>query len=115
MTSTLTDLRLGSDDGLDTRAVQLSICRVNLMGKLMTVVANEMRACVILERCNVERCRVSLTMTLRCFLFSLFILPSLHAAVIGTSQPAQSITAARIAALPAKDRAAWMAYLERSQ
>jgi PelA/Pel-15E family pectate lyase len=54
-------------------------------------------------------------MTLRCFLFSLFILPSLHAAVIGTSQPAESITAARIAALPAKDRAAWMAYLERSQ
>jgi hypothetical protein len=50
MTSTLTDLRLGSDDGLDTRAVRLSICRVNLMGKLMTVVANEMRGCVILER-----------------------------------------------------------------
>jgi hypothetical protein len=43
MTSTLTDLWLGSDDGLDTRAVQLSICRVDLMGKLIAVVANEMR------------------------------------------------------------------------
>jgi len=40
---------------------------------------------------------------------------SLFAAVIGTSKPAESITAARIAMLPAKDRAAWMAYLERSQ
>ena len=40
---------------------------------------------------------------------------SLFAAVIGTSKPAESISAARIAMLPAKDRAAWMAYLERSQ
>jgi PelA/Pel-15E family pectate lyase len=39
----------------------------------------------------------------------------LPSAVIGTSRPAESITAARIAALPKKDRAVWMAYLERSQ
>jgi PelA/Pel-15E family pectate lyase len=40
---------------------------------------------------------------------------TLNAAVIGTSQPAESITAERIAQLPAKDRSAWNAYLERSQ
>jgi PelA/Pel-15E family pectate lyase len=39
----------------------------------------------------------------------------LSSAVIGASKPAESITAARIATLPAKDRAAWMAYLEQSQ
>jgi PelA/Pel-15E family pectate lyase len=39
----------------------------------------------------------------------------LHAAVIGVSQPADSITVKRIAALPAKERAAWMAYLKRSE
>jgi PelA/Pel-15E family pectate lyase len=39
----------------------------------------------------------------------------LSSAVIGTSKPAESISAARIAMLPAKDRAAWTAYLERSQ
>ncbi len=45
----------------------------------------------------------------------LAFLPSLHASVIGTSKPAEPITDARIAELPAKDRAAWSAYLERSQ
>jgi PelA/Pel-15E family pectate lyase len=39
----------------------------------------------------------------------------LSSAVIGTNKPAESVTAARIATLPAKDRAAWTAYLERSQ
>ena len=39
----------------------------------------------------------------------------LDAAVIGKSTAAESITAERIAALPAADRAAWMAYLARSQ
>lgn len=39
----------------------------------------------------------------------------LHAAVIGTSKPAESITATRIAQLPAKDRAVWNAYLLRSE
>jgi hypothetical protein len=34
--------------------------------------------------------------------------------VIGTSKRAESITAARIATLPAKERGAWTAYLERS-
>ncbi len=51
----------------------------------------------------------------RFFLLGLFITSPLCSAVIGTSKPAESITPARIAALPAKDRAAWMAYLERSQ
>ena len=37
------------------------------------------------------------------------------AAVIGTNQPAEAIAAARIAALPDARRAAWQAYLERSQ
>lgn len=37
------------------------------------------------------------------------------AAVIGTNEPAQAITAARIAALPIAQRTAWQAYLERSQ
>jgi hypothetical protein len=45
----------------------------------------------------------------------LFATPLSSAAVIGTSKPAESITAARIATLPAKQHAAWMAYLERSQ
>jgi len=46
---------------------------------------------------------------------NLALLPSLHASVIGTSKPAEAITADRIAELPSKDRAAWSAYLERSQ
>jgi PelA/Pel-15E family pectate lyase len=51
----------------------------------------------------------------RFFLLSLLAATPLFSAVIGTSRPAESITAARIATLPAKDRAAWAAYLERSQ
>lgn len=51
----------------------------------------------------------------RLLLSCLLIAGSLHSAVIGTSKPAESITAERIAALPKKDQAAWMAYLERSQ
>jgi PelA/Pel-15E family pectate lyase len=53
--------------------------------------------------------------------FARFVLASflaatpLSSAVIGTSKPAESITAARIATLPAKNRDAWTAYLERSQ
>ncbi|HWW26046.1 MAG TPA: pectate lyase, partial [Caulobacter sp.] len=38
-----------------------------------------------------------------------------RAAVIGTNTPAQSISAARIDALPAQDRDAWKAYLARSE
>lgn len=45
----------------------------------------------------------------------LLLVPSLHAAVIGTSKPAESITAARIAQLPPQSRAAWTKYLQRSQ
>ncbi len=51
----------------------------------------------------------------RFFLLSLLVATPLFSAVIGTSKPAESITPARIATLPAKDRAAWMVYLERSQ
>jgi PelA/Pel-15E family pectate lyase len=58
-------------------------------------------------------------MSLRCsaqvFLLGVLAVAPLHSAVIGTSKPAESITPARIAMLPAKDRAAWTAYLERSQ
>lgn len=47
-----------------------------------------------------------------------YALPALAAtaiaAVVGTSTGAQSITAGRIAALPAKQQAAWKAYLDRS-
>jgi PelA/Pel-15E family pectate lyase len=45
----------------------------------------------------------------------LLLTTPLFSAVIGTSKPAESITPARIASLPAKDRAAWTAYLDRSQ
>jgi PelA/Pel-15E family pectate lyase len=51
----------------------------------------------------------------RFFLLGLLVAVPLSSAVIGTSKPAESITAARIATLPAKDRAAWTAYLERSR
>ena len=51
----------------------------------------------------------------RLFLLCLLTAGPLHSAVVGTSKPAESITAERIAALPKKERAAWMAYLERSQ
>ena len=51
----------------------------------------------------------------RLFLLGFLAATPLSSAVIGTSRPAESITAARIATLPAKDRAAWTAYLERSQ
>jgi PelA/Pel-15E family pectate lyase len=53
-------------------------------------------------------------MRLRFLILSLLVLP-LHATVIGTSKQAESISAARIAALPAKDRAVWMAYLRHSK
>lgn len=42
--------------------------------------------------------------------------PTLHAAVIGMNKVAESLTAERIEAqAPAKDKAAWLAYLKRSQ
>jgi PelA/Pel-15E family pectate lyase len=37
------------------------------------------------------------------------------ASVVGTNLPAQSLTAERVAQLPASQRAAWLAYLRRSQ
>jgi PelA/Pel-15E family pectate lyase len=57
----------------------------------------------------------SLSSVSRLFLLSLLAATPLSSAVIGTSKPAESITAERIATLPKKDRDAWMAYLERSQ
>jgi PelA/Pel-15E family pectate lyase len=43
------------------------------------------------------------------------VLPQLQATLVGVSEPAPSLTAARIARLPASQRAVWSAYLERSQ
>jgi PelA/Pel-15E family pectate lyase len=51
----------------------------------------------------------------RFFLLSFLVATPLASAVIGTSKPAESITAARIAMLPARDRGAWAEYLKRSQ
>lgn len=51
----------------------------------------------------------------RFFLLGLLVATPLSSAVIDTSKPAESITPARIAMLPAKERPAWTAYLERSQ
>ncbi|HXC55845.1 MAG TPA: pectate lyase [Rhizomicrobium sp.] len=46
----------------------------------------------------------------------LSLLPGVAAAaIVGTNQPAQAITADRIAALPAEQRGAWQAYLARSE
>jgi PelA/Pel-15E family pectate lyase len=55
-----------------------------------------------------------IVMRLGFLLFALFVFP-LHASVIGTSQPAESITAVRILTLPVKERAGWREYLHRSQ
>jgi PelA/Pel-15E family pectate lyase len=52
---------------------------------------------------------------MRFLVLGLLVATPLSSAVIATSRPAESITAARIATLPKKDRALWMAYLERSQ
>jgi hypothetical protein len=47
---------------------------------------------------------------------SLVLFLPLHAAVIGTSKPAEPLTAARInATLPASQRGPWLAYLKRSE
>jgi hypothetical protein len=63
----------------------------------------------------VRRAHLTLSsMSYQPLLIALFALASLNASVIGTSKPADSITAERIAALPAHDRAAWSAYLDRS-
>jgi hypothetical protein len=52
---------------------------------------------------------------MRLYVLPLLILLPLHAAVIGTSKPAESLTAARInATLPAAKRGPWLEYLRRS-
>ncbi len=53
--------------------------------------------------------------SIRFLLVGLLVATPLSSAVIGTSTPAESITADRIAALRKKDRGLWMAYLARSQ
>jgi PelA/Pel-15E family pectate lyase len=52
---------------------------------------------------------------LRTLALSFATLSTLHAAVIGTSKPAEPITEARIAQLAPNQRASWMDYLLRSQ
>jgi PelA/Pel-15E family pectate lyase len=51
----------------------------------------------------------------RFLVLGLLVATPLSSAVIGTSRPEESITAARIAKLPKKDRALWLAYLVRSE
>jgi PelA/Pel-15E family pectate lyase len=58
---------------------------------------------------------MSLQFWSRFLLLNLLVSTPLLAAVIGTSKPAESITAERIATLPAKDRGVWIEYLKRSQ
>lgn len=53
-------------------------------------------------------------LSVRAFAFSLFVLLPLHAAVIGVSKPAESLTEARVMALPAAQRGPWLDYLRRS-
>ncbi|HEY1577522.1 MAG TPA: pectate lyase [Terracidiphilus sp.] len=48
-------------------------------------------------------------------LMLLFTCPIARATVIGRSEAAQSLTAARISALPVSERDAWLAYLKRSE
>ena len=48
------------------------------------------------------------------FAFAQVIPSQLHATVVGTSKAAPSLTVARIAKLPAPQRAVWTAYLQRS-
>ena len=52
---------------------------------------------------------------LLCVCTPLLIGSAAQAAVIGTSQPPQAIGAKRFAALPARKRAVWQAYLKRSE
>ena len=52
---------------------------------------------------------------MRPYVLPLLLLLPLHAAVIGVSKPAESLTAARInATLPVSQRKAWLDYLHRS-
>ena len=51
---------------------------------------------------------------MRIFAFSLLALLPLHASVIGVSKPAESLTEARVIALPVAQRGPWLDYLKRS-
>ena len=53
--------------------------------------------------------------TMAAVLASLTLLLPLEAAIIGTNVPAQSLTAERIATLPAGQQPEWSRYLEHSQ
>ena len=61
-----------------------------------------------------DGCKVAVMRFVRLVVPILFCV-QLQAAVIGVSKPAESITAERVAKLPVKERAAWMAYLKRSE
>ena len=53
-------------------------------------------------------------LSVRIFAFSLLALLPLHASVIGVSKPAESLTEARVIALPVAQRGPWLDYLKRS-
>ena len=60
--------------------------------------------------------RAALLLTLLLPLHPALLHPAiLHPAIVGTSRPAESITAARIATLPPSERPAWLLYLRHSQ
>jgi hypothetical protein len=54
-------------------------------------------------------------MRLLCLVVFLAVTCRMDATIIGQNEPAQSITRQRIAMLPVEQRAAWTAYLERSE
>ncbi len=54
-------------------------------------------------------------LSVRTLFLSLVVLLPFHAALIGVSKPAQSLTAARVLTLPAARRRPWLAYLKQSQ
>jgi hypothetical protein len=51
----------------------------------------------------------------RSIVFFLVALLPLHASVVGVSKPAESLTEARVMALPAAQRGVWLDYLKRSE
>ena len=53
-------------------------------------------------------------LSVRAFAVSLLVLLPLHASVIGVSKPAESLTQARVMALPTAQRGPWLDYLKRS-
>ena len=52
---------------------------------------------------------------MRSIVFFLVVLLPLHASVVGVSKPAESLTEARVIALPAAQRGVWLDYLKHSE